>query len=160
LASTVVEGKPSRPSRRQTRFILNPAVEANRQAEIHLESTRASVSAQAETHGKQVRRQRFFSAWIPAFAGMTAECVRRPAIALPVMLKNSGHAVSPNVFASWAKATAGFRINPALARAAQDPLTPTLSRKGRGGAVACSAFTSQSCTVQHCPFSHCGRRTG
>jgi hypothetical protein len=42
---------------------------------------------------------------------MTAQCVRRPAITLRVMLKNSGHAVSPNVLASWAKATAGFRLN-------------------------------------------------
>jgi hypothetical protein len=61
---------------------LNPAVEANRQAEIHLESTRSVISAQAETHGKHIRRQSFFSAWIPAFAGMTAQCVRRPPIAL------------------------------------------------------------------------------
>jgi hypothetical protein len=33
---------------------LNPAVEANRQAEI-LESTRSVISAQAETHGKHMR---------------------------------------------------------------------------------------------------------
>jgi hypothetical protein len=42
---------------------------------------------------------------------MTGQCVRRPATALRVMLKNSGHIVSPNVFASWAKAAAGFRFN-------------------------------------------------
>jgi hypothetical protein len=36
-------------------FTLNPAVEANRQAEIHLESTHSAVSAQAETHGKHKR---------------------------------------------------------------------------------------------------------
>jgi Rhodopirellula transposase DDE domain len=41
---------------------------------------------------------------------MTAQCVRRPPIALRVTLKNCGHAVSANVFASWAKATAGFRF--------------------------------------------------
>jgi hypothetical protein len=40
-------------------MILNPAVEASRQAEIHLESTRSVISAQAETHGKHIRRQRF-----------------------------------------------------------------------------------------------------
>jgi hypothetical protein len=34
---------------------LNPAVEANWQAEIHLESSRSAVSAQAETHVKHMR---------------------------------------------------------------------------------------------------------
>jgi hypothetical protein len=29
-----------------------------------------------------------------------------------VMLKNCEHFVSPNVFASWAKATGGFRVKP------------------------------------------------
>jgi hypothetical protein len=35
--------------REYARITLNPAVEANREAEIHLESTRSAVSAQAET---------------------------------------------------------------------------------------------------------------
>jgi hypothetical protein len=34
---------------------LNPEVEANWQAEIHLESTRSVISAQAETHVKHMR---------------------------------------------------------------------------------------------------------
>jgi hypothetical protein len=34
---------------------LNPAVEGSRQAEIHLESTRSVISAQAETHAKHMQ---------------------------------------------------------------------------------------------------------
>jgi hypothetical protein len=36
-------------------FSLNPAVEANWQAEIRLEMDRSAVSAKAETHGKHIR---------------------------------------------------------------------------------------------------------
>jgi hypothetical protein len=40
------------------------------------------------------------------------------------------------------------------------PLAPALSRQGRGGVVARSAFQFLGGTVQHRPFSPGGRRTG
>jgi hypothetical protein len=99
-AAFKVETSPAVRDGYQIRLILNPAVEANRHAEIHLESTRSAVSAQAETHGKPKRWQRFLLAWIPAFAGMTAPCVLRWPVTLRVMFKNCEHAVSPDVSAS------------------------------------------------------------
>jgi 2-dehydro-3-deoxy-L-rhamnonate dehydrogenase (NAD+) len=98
-------------------------------------------------------------AWIPALAGMTAQCVRRPAITLRVMLKNSGHAVSPNVLASWAKATAGFRF---IQQALSAKMTPfgcvgliwLSGRNGRGawsnGAIATPRFFMDSCLSIWC----------
>jgi hypothetical protein len=48
-------GKWNKIEHRLFAFILNPAVEASRRPEIHLESTRSAVSAQAETHVRHMR---------------------------------------------------------------------------------------------------------
>jgi exonuclease III len=53
---------------------------------------------------------RVFFGWIPAFAGMTAQFVRRRPITSTVTLKNCEHPICQNAFAWKAKAAAGFRL--------------------------------------------------